>query len=181
MGFLPCTRKFFAAVLTVFVLAAGGAAQTPASLLGGKLTFSVPPNFKKSPDDSSLASYEAADGDEWVSVSLAGAPLRPGGLEAWMERKKASYTADLPPEIREHLRWTVKKIVMRHGVEWADLRFDCVPDGPDGKDRAILYTRFLATTIDGKLLEFVFSGNLTADAKRKAALDRMADSVKLAP
>jgi hypothetical protein len=182
MSFLAGMRRLLAIVFTVFVLAASVAAQTPVSLLGGKLTFTVPSNFRKSPDDeSSLASYEAADGDEWASVSLAGKPLRPGGLEAWMERKKASYTADLPPEIREHLRWTVKKIVKRHGVEWADLRFDCVPDGPDGKDHAILYTRFLATTIDGKLLEFVFSGNLTADAKRKAALDQMADSVKLAP
>ena len=33
----------------------------------------------------------------------------------------------------------------------------------------------------GKLLEFVFSGNLTADAKRKAALDQIAGSVKLVP
>ncbi len=34
--------------------------------------------------------------------------------------------------------------------------------------------------LDGKLT-FVFSSNLTSDAKRKAALDRIADSVKLKP
>ncbi len=173
-------RILFATLLTVILVTAGVGAQTPVSLLDGKLTFTVPPNFRKSADDrSSLASYEAKDGDEWMMVSLAGTPLREGGLKAWMERKKASYTAGLSPEIRSHLRWPAKKIVTRNGVEWADLRFDCVPDGSDGKNHAILYTRFLATTIDGKLLEFVLSGNLTADAKRKAALDQIADSVKL--
>ena len=173
-------REFLAMILAGFVLAAGAGAQTPVSVLDGKLTFTVPSNFRKGADEkSALASYEAADGDEWMMVSLAGKPLAEGGLKAWMERKKASYTAGLSPEIRAHLRWLDKKIVTRHGVEWADLRFDCVPDGPDGKNHSILYTRFLATTIDGKLLEFVLSGNLTADPERKAALDQIADSVEL--
>ena len=35
--------------------------------------------------------------------------------------------------------------------------------------------------LDGKLLEFVFSSNLTANPKPKAALDRIADPVKLVP
>ncbi len=173
-------RLFFAMVLTGLVLTAGSGAQTPVSLLDGKLTFTVPANFKKGTDEkSALAFYEAADGDEWMMVTLAGNSLHEGGLKAWMERKKASYTAGLPPEIRSHLRWLEKKIVTRHGVEWADLRFDCVPDGPDGKSRSFLYTRFFATTIDGKLLEFVLSGNLTADPERKAALDQIAGSVEL--
>ena len=173
-------RRLFAVVLTGFVFTAGVYAQTPVSLLGGKLAFLLPANFKKtSPSGQALASYGATDGDEWMQVSLAGKPLSQGGLEAWMERKKAAYTKGMPPEIRSHLRWLDHKTLMRDGVKWADLRFDCVPDGPDGPPRAFLYTRFLATTLDGKLLEFVFSSNLTADAKRKAALDRIADSVKL--
>ena len=175
-------RKLFTLVLTGFLFTAGVYAQTPVSLLGGKLTFVLPENFEKtSPDGPVLASFEATDGAEWMQVSLAGKPLPEGGLEAWMDRKKAAYTKGMPPEIRPHMRWLDQKILTRDGVKWADLRFDCVPDGPDGSKRAILYTRFLATTLDGKLLEFVFSGNLTADAKRKAALDRIAGSVKLVP
>jgi hypothetical protein len=98
-----------------------------------------------------------------------------------MERKKAAYTKGMLPEIRSHVRWLEQKTLTRDGVKWADLRFDCVPDGPDGKSRAFLYTRFFATTLDGKLLEFLFSSNLTASAKRKAALDQIADSVRLVP
>ena len=174
-------RELFAVILIGFVFAAGAVAQTPVSLLGGRLTFVLPANFKKtSATGSALAAY-GADGGEWLQVSLAGKPLSEGGLEAWMERKKAAYTKGMPPEIRSHLRWLDHKTMTRDGVKWADLRFDCVPDGADGKSRAFLYTRFLATTLDGKLLEFVFSSNLTADAKRKAALDQIADSVKLLP
>lgn len=173
-------RELFAVVLTWVVFTAGVYAQTPVSLLGGNLTFVLPENFKKtSATGPVLASYGATDGDEWMQVSLAGKPLPDGGLEAWMDRKKAAYTKGMSPEIRPNMRWLDHKILVRDGVKWADLRFDCVPDGPDGSKRAILYTRFLATTLDGKLLEFVLSSNLTANAKRKAALDQIADSVKL--
>jgi len=91
----------------------------------------------------------------------------------------AAYTKGMSPEIRPHMRWLDHKIITRDGVKWADLRFDCVPDGSDGQSRAILYTRFLATTLDGRLPEFIFSSNLSASAKRKAVLDRIAKSVKL--
>ena len=173
------TRKLFAAVLAGFVFTAGVFAQTPVSVLDGKLTFVLPANFKKtSADGPALASYGATDGDEWMQVSLATKPLPEGGLAAWMERKKAAYTKGMSPEIRPHMRWLDQKILTRDGVEWADLRFDCVPDGPNGGRRSILYTRFFATTLDGRLLEIVLCGNLTADTKRKAALDRIADSVR---
>ena len=173
-------QKLILAALGGFVFAAGALAQTPVSLLDGKLAFVLPDNFKKtSADGPVLAAYGAADGDEWMQVSLAGKPLPEGGLEAWMKRKKAAYSKGMSPEIRPHMRWLDQKIITRDGEKWADLRFDCVPDGPDGKNRAILYTRFFATTLDGRLLENALCGNLTADAKRKAALDRIADSVKL--
>ena len=173
-------RKLITAVLIGFVFTGSLLAQTPVSLLDGRLTFVLPANFKKtSPTGPVLASYGAADGDEWMQVSLARRPLPAGGLEAWMERKKVAYTKGMSPEIRPYMRWLDQRILTRDGVKWADLRFDCVPDGPDGKSRAILYTRFFATTLDGRLLEFVLCSNLTADAKRKAALDRIADSVKL--
>jgi hypothetical protein len=175
-------QKLFAIVLTGFVFTAGAFAQTPVTLLDGKLTFVLPANFKKmSATGPVLASYGATDGGEWIQISLAGQPLSAGGLEAWMERKKASYTKGMPPEIRPHLRWLDHKVVTRDGVKWADLRFDCVPDGPDGSKRAILYTRFFATTLNGKLLELALCSNLTADAKRKAALDRIVDSIKFVP
>ena len=173
-------RELFAVVLTGFIFTAGVSAQTPVSLLDGRLTFVLPANYETtSVDGPVLASFGATDGDEWMQVSLAGKPLPDGGLVAWMDRKKAAYTKGMSPEIRPHMRWLNQKILTRDGVKWADLRFDCVPVSPDGSKRAILYTRFLATTLDGRLLEFVFSSNLTANAKRKAALDRIADSVKL--
>ncbi|MEI8313572.1 MAG: hypothetical protein WCH98_22715, partial [Verrucomicrobiota bacterium] len=154
-------RKYFAVAAAGLVFTAGVLAQAPTSLLDGRLTFVLPENFKKtSADRPVLASYGATDGDEWMQVSLAGKPLPEGGLEAWMERKKAAYTKGMSPEIRPHMRWLDQKILTRDGVKWADLRFDCVPDGPDGGKRAILYTRFFATTLDGRLLELVFSSNL---------------------
>jgi len=172
--------KLFAFILAGFVFTAS--AQTPVALLNGKLTFTLPTNFKKtSAVGPSLASYGATDGDEWMQVSLASKPLPEGGLEAWMERKKAAYTKGMSPEIRARVRWLEHKTLTRAGVKWADLRFDCVPDGPGGKSRAILYTRFFATTMDGKLLEIALCGNLTASAQRKAALDQIADSVRFSP
>jgi uncharacterized protein (DUF736 family) len=45
--------------------------------------------------------------------------------------------------------------------------------------RSILYTRFFSITLDCKLFETVVSSNLTSDARRKAALDRIVDSVWL--
>lgn len=175
-------RKIFTAAVAGYFFMAGAFAQTAISLLDGRLTFVLPENFEKTEGGgAALGSYGATDGEEWLQVSLAGKPLPEGGLEAWMDRKKAAYTKGMSPEIRPHMRWLDHKILKRGGVEWADLRFDCVPDGPDGGKRAILYTRFLATTLDGRLLEFVFSSNLTPDAKRKAALDRIADSVKFKP
>ena len=174
------TQKPILVALAGFVFAAAALAQTPVTLLDGKLAFVLPANFKKtSAEGPVLAAYGAADGDEWMQVSLASKPLPEGGLDAWMKRKKAAYSKGMSPEIRPHMRWIDQKILTRDGVKWADLRFDCVPNGPDGGKKAILYTRFLATTLDGRLLEFVLCSNLTADAKRKAALDRIADSVKL--
>lgn len=153
--------------------------QTKVSLLKGDLTFTVPANFQKDTKKDVLAAYSAKDGDEWMTVSLASKPLPNSDLEAWLLRKRAAYAAGFPPEIRSHLHWIKQKTVMLDGKQWADLRFDCVPEGPDAASRAILYTRFLATTIDGHLLEIVVSSNLTSDAKRKAALDKILDSVKL--
>lgn len=174
------TNKPLAALLAALVFASGAFAETPVSLLGGKLTFALPSNFKKTtPEGPVLASYGATDGSEWMQVSLAKQPLPEGGLEAWMARKKAAYSNGMSPEIRPYMRWLNQDILMRGGVKWADLRFDCVPKGPDGGKRSILYTRFFATTLDGHLLEIVLCGNLTSDANRKAALDRIADSVKL--
>lgn len=174
--------KLFAVILAGFVFATGAIAQTPVRLLDGKLAFTLPANFKKtSASGPVLASYSASDGDEWMQVSLASKPLPEGGLEAWMGRKKAAYTKGMPPEIRSHVRWLEHKIITRDGAKWADLRFDCVPDGPDGKSRAFLYTRFFATTLDGKLLEIAVCGNLTANAKCKAKLDQIADSVSFSP
>ena len=165
-----------AIILAVLAFAAGSAAQTPVSLLDGKLTFVLPDNFKqKPPKESALAAYGATDGDEWMLVSLAKQPLAEGGLEAWMARKKASYTKGMPQELKPYLRWHNQEILTRDGVKWADLRFDCGLKGKPG----ILYTRFFATTVDGHLLEILLCGNQTSDAKRKAALDRIADSVKL--
>lgn len=169
---------FRIACLCLLVCCSAAMAQTPVKLFKGQLTFTVPDNFQK---DSEEGAYSAKDGDEWLKVSLAGKPLPGGDLEAWMERKKASYSAGMPPEIRSHLRWIKQKLVTIDGKQWADLRFDCVPDGPDGKNRTILYTRFLATTLDGRLLEIVLSSNLTSDAKRKAALDKIAESVRFKP
>ncbi len=175
-------KKLVVGALTGLLFTSGAFAQTPIRLLDGKLTFTLPANFKKTPADGPvLASYGATDGDEWMQVSLASKPLPEGGLTAWMERKKAAYSRGMSPEIRSHMRWLNHEILTRNGVKWADLRFDCVPDGPDGKSRAILYTRFFATTMDGKLLEIVLCGNLTSNAKRKAALDQIADSVKFSP
>ena len=164
--------------LSVLICCTAATAQSQVSLFKGQLTFTLPANFQKDADEGS---YSAKDGDEWLKVSLAGKPLPQGDLEAWMERKKAAYSAGMPPEIRTHMRWLKQKLLTIDGKTWADLRFDCVPEGADGKNRAILYTRFLATTLDGRLLEIVLSSNLTSDAKRKAALDKIAESVRFKP
>jgi len=167
------------ALVIGFIAPGVALSQTKVSLLKGDLTFTLPANFQKDNEKNALGAYSAKDGDEWMTVTLASKPLPNGDLEAWLLRKRASYTAGLSPDIRSHLRWIKQKTIMIDGKQWDDLRFDCVPDGPDGANHALLYTRFLATTVDGHLLEILLSSNLTTDPKRKAALDRIADSVKL--
>ena len=53
-----------------------------------------------------------------------------------------------------------------------------MPDAKDTKE-GLLYTRILATSYQGQLLEIIFTSNTDRSDATKAKIDRMIESVKL--
>jgi hypothetical protein len=103
--------------------------------------------------------------------------LEPAALGDYITRKVAEYTKGLfwLPK----LVWLKKEMATIHGRQWADLRFIGQLDGTKNPLDGLLYTRILATSYRGQLLEIIFTSNTDRSAATKAKIDRMIESVKL--
>lgn len=156
-------------------------AFTPVELLDGKLTLEIEDGFV--PDKSrvakqTIAAFKAKKGDAWGAVARGTRGLDPAALGDYLTRKSAEYTKGLAwlPK----LTWLKNDTVTLRGRQWADLRFiGQMPDAKNPMD-GVLYTRILATSYQGQLLEIIFTSNTDRSDATKAKIDRMIESVKLA-
>ncbi len=155
----------------------------PTTLLDGKLTIDIPPDFTRDPDDpaepKTLAKFSRADG-AWGAVSRGTHGLTPEKLDGYLKGRVTEYTKGfnwLPKD--SHLRWLRKEIVTIDGRKWADWRYVPIKKAQKDYRNSPVYTRFLTTSYDGQLLEINFTTNLTTDPELKEKIDHIMDSVHL--
>lgn len=153
------------------------------TLLDGKLTLDIPPDFSRDPDDpqkpKTLAAFSGPDG-AWGTVLRGTHGLTPDQVDGYLKKRVAEYSKGfkwMPKD--SHLEWLKKDIVTIDGRQWADWSF--VPVSKSKKDYSHnpVYTRNLTTSYKGQLLEINFSSNLNTDPKLKQQIDRIIDSVHL--
>ena len=171
----------------IFCLVAGLAAwsavqASPVSLLDGKLKLETTDAFilKKEATSSkqSIADFEGRDdSDGWGAITRGTHGLQPDGLATYMKNKVAEYTKGLSWVPK--LNWLKKEVVTIDGRKWADLRF-IVPrkNAKDPRD-GLLYTRILATSYEGQLLEIMFTSNTDEDPVLKDKIDKVMETVQL--
>jgi hypothetical protein len=168
------TVAFLAAVSSVFA--------QPITLLDGKLKFETTDAFvlKKEATSSkqSLGDFEGrGESDGWGAITRGTHGLQPDGLETYMKNKVAEYTKGLSWVPK--LNWLKKEVVTIDGRKWADMRF-IVPrkNAKDARD-GLLYTRILATSYEGQLLEIMFTSNTDEDPVLKDKIDEVMETVRL--
>jgi tetratricopeptide (TPR) repeat protein len=154
-----------------------------ASLIDGKLTIDIPPDFSRDPDDpkkpKTIAAFSGPDG-AWGTVLRGAHGLTPEQLDGYLKKRVAEYTKGftrLPKD--SHLQWLKKDIVTIDGRKWADWSFVPVLKGKKDYSHNPVYTRNLTTSYKGQLLEINFSSNLNTDPKLKEEIDHIMDSVHL--
>jgi tetratricopeptide (TPR) repeat protein len=159
------------------------AAGNKLTLLDGKLTLDIPPDFSRDPDDpktpKTLAAFSGPD-SAWGTVLRGTHGLTPEELDGYLNKRVAEYSKGfkwLPKD--SHLQWLKKEIVTIDGRKWADWSF--VPVSKSKKDYSHnpVYTRNLTTSYKGQLLEINFSSNLNTDPRLKREIDGIVDSVHL--
>ncbi len=160
------------------------AAGNKVSLLDGKLTIDLPPDFSRDPDDpkepKTIAKFSGPADGAWGTVLRGTHGLTPEQLEGYLKKRVAEYSKGfkwLPKD--SHLQWLKKEIVTIDGRKWADWSF--VPTLKEKKDYSHnpAYTRNLATSYKGQLLEINFTSNLNHDPGLKKDIDSIMKSVHL--
>ena len=153
------------------------------SLLDGKLTIDLPPDFSRDPanpkEPKTIAAFSGPDG-AWGTVLRGTHGLTPDQLDGYLKMRVAEYSKGfkwLPKD--SHLQWLKKDIVTMDGRKWADWSFVPVMKGKKDYSHNPVYTRNLTTSYNGQLLEINFSSNLNTDPKLKQAIDHIVDSVHL--
>jgi hypothetical protein len=168
--------------------ASGSVSSKTINLIGGaKLKLEMPTTFeldkKNKSDKQTIATFTRKDG-VWGSVSRGTHGLKPDELDTYMEKRMKEYSQQLGKDLGTDLFWIKHEIVKLGEREWVDLRF--VPMLKDAKPPQSLkdvanhplYTRFLATSYKGQLLEITFTSNLDTTPETKVVLDQILDSVK---
>lgn len=126
----------------------------------------------------SIADFEGRDeSDGWGAITRGTHGLQPDGLDTYMKNKVAEYTKGLSWVPK--LNWLKKEVATIDGRKWADLRF-IVPrkNAKDPRD-GLLYTRILATSFEGQLLEIMFTSNTDEDPVLKDKIDKVMETVRL--
>jgi hypothetical protein len=153
----------------------------PVSLLEGKLKLDTTDAFvrEKEADASkqSIADFKGGKSDAWGTIARGTHGLQPEGLGKYMEKKVAEYTEGLSWLPR--LDWIKKEIVTINGRKWVDLRYIAPrKDAKDARD-GLMYTRILATSYGGQLLEIMFTSNTDPSPALKDKIDKVIESVIL--
>ena len=172
--------------LVIFALVISAAINVvhaePVTLLEGKLkldtTEAFVPEKKAKPAKQSIADFEGRDdSDAWGIISRGTHGLKPAGLSKYMEKKVAEYTEGLSWLPR--LNWLKKEIVTVNGREWADMRFIAPRTNAKDPRDGLMYTRILATSYGGQLLEIMFTSNTDETPAVKDQIDKVMESVRL--
>jgi hypothetical protein len=153
------------------------------SLLDGKLTIDIPPDFSRDPanpkEPKTIAAFSGPEG-AWGTVLRGTHGLTPEQLDGYLKMRVSEYSKGfkwLPKD--SHLQWLKKQIVTIDGRKWADWSFVPVLKGKKDYSQNPVYTRNLTTSYKGQLLEINFSSNLNTDPKFKQEIDHIVDSVHL--
>jgi tetratricopeptide (TPR) repeat protein len=156
---------------------------TTVSLLDGKLTLDIPPDFSRDPDDpkepKTVAKFSGPDG-AWGGVLRGTHGLTPDQLEGYLKMRVAEYSKSfkwLPKD--SHLQWLKREIVTINGRKWADWSFVPMLKGKKDYSHNPVYTRNLTTSYKGQLLEINFTSNLNTAPELKREIDRLMASVHL--
>jgi len=159
------------------------AAGNKVSLLDGKLTIDIPPDFSRDPDDpkkpKTIAEFSGPDA-AWGTVLRGTHGLTPDQLDGYLKMRVAEYSKGfkwLPKDSR--LQWLKKDIVTIEGRKWADWSFVPVLKGKKDYSHNPVYTRNLTTSYKGQLLEINFSSNLNTAPELKKEIDHIMGSVHL--
>jgi hypothetical protein len=177
-------RIFLTAILMTAAMMGGvsvdAQASTPITLLDGKLSMEIEDGFVVDKDRVTkqvIAGFKGRKGDAWGAVTRGTRGLEPAALGDYLTRKAAEYTKGLSWLPR--LTWLKNEMVTIHGRRWADLRFIGQREGAKGPMDGMLYTRILATSSGGQLLEIIFTSNTDRDPATKTKIDRILESVRL--
>ena len=168
--------------LFIAVLASIGVANAePVTLLDGKLKLDTGEAFVSEKNDDAgkqeIAHFAAREGDAWGAITRGTHGLQPDGLPTYLKNKVAEYTKGL--SWLPQLKWLRKEIVTLDGRKWADLRYIASPAHSTNPRDGLLYTRILATSYEGQLLEILFTSNTDEKPATKDQIDRIIESVRL--
>jgi tetratricopeptide (TPR) repeat protein len=160
------------------------AAANKVSLLDGKLTLDIPPDFSREPDDpehpKTIAKFSGPPDGAWGEVLRGTHGLTPEDLPGYLKKRLDEYNKGfkwLPKD--SHLQWLKKEIVTIDGRKWADWSFVPVLKGKKDYSYNPAYTRNLTTSYKGQLLEITFTSNLNTNPELKKQIDHIMDSVHL--
>jgi hypothetical protein len=153
----------------------------PVSLLDGKLKLDPTDAFVREKEakvsKQSIADFKGRRSDAWGTITRGTHGLQPEELTNYLKKKVAEYTEGLSWLPR--LDWLKKEIVTINGRKWADLRYIAPrKDAKDARD-GLMYTRVLATSYRGQLLEIMFTSNTDPSPALKDKIDRVIESVIL--
>lgn len=169
--------SFIVAVFTAISSVQAG----PVTLLDGKLKLDPTDAFVREKEakasKQSIADFKGRKSDAWGTITRGTHGLQPEGLTTYMEKKVAEYTKGLSWLPR--LDWLKKEIVTINERKWADLRYIAPrKDAKDARD-GLMYTRILATSYRGQLLEIMFTSNTDETPVLKDKIDQVIESVRL--
>ena len=153
----------------------------PVSLLEGKLKLDTTDAFVREKEakasKQSIADFKGRKSDAWGTITRGTHGLQPEGLANYMEKKVAEYTEGLSWLPR--LDWLKKEIVTIHGRKWADLCYIAPRKGAKDALDGLMYTRILATSYGGQLLEIMFTSNTDPNPATKDRIDKVIESARL--
>lgn len=168
---------FFAAILG----AASLVRAEPVILLDGKLKFDTTDAFvtdqSAKSSKQSIADFKGRNNDGWGAILRGTHGLPPDGLTNYMDKKVAEYSKGL--SWLPKLNWLKKEIVTINGRQWADLRFIAPREKAKDAFDGLMYTRILATSYGGQLLEIMFTSNTDPNRTLKEKIDQVIESVSL--
>jgi hypothetical protein len=176
---LSCMRLAFFVVATLATISSIQAG--PVSLLEGKLKLDTTDAFvwekEAKMSKQSIADFKGRKSDAWGTITRGTHGLQPEGLANYMEKKVAEYTKGLSWLPR--LDWLKKEIVTINGRKWADMRYIAPrKNAKDARD-GLMYTRILATSYGGQLIEIMFTSNTDENPTLKDNIDKVIESVGL--